>query len=71
VEATRAPFEAKDLLKSRQYRWNPQKRVWGKFISEKELESEKMWLREKIYAGKEENPASFCEVEIHERFKGE
>ncbi|WP_319379900.1 3'-5' exonuclease [Thiomicrorhabdus sp.] len=46
VKATGAPFEVKDALRSRGYRWNASERVWQKVIEQAELESETHWLRE-------------------------
>lgn len=44
VKATRAPFELKDALKSRQYRWQPNAKVWQKVIDETDLKDELAWL---------------------------
>jgi len=71
IESTKAPFEKKEILKSRQYRWNPQKRVWTKVISENELESEKDWLMKNVYVNFDENPASAYKVGAAERFQTE
>ncbi len=46
VKATGAPFEAKDALRSRGYRWNPSERVWQKVIEESCLQDEQAWLSE-------------------------
>jgi DNA polymerase-3 subunit epsilon len=44
VEATHAPFAAKDLLKSRGYRWDAAKRVWWREIDENAKAIERAWL---------------------------
>lgn len=48
-----APFETKDLLKERGYRWNGdangQPRAWWKDVGEAELEREKAFLRSDVY----------------------
>ncbi|MEO6446976.1 MAG: 3'-5' exonuclease [Gemmatimonadaceae bacterium] len=49
VEATAAPMERKDLLKSRWYRWNPEKRVWWKDVPDGDRAAEEEWLRAEIY----------------------
>lgn len=46
VKATRAPFELKDDLKARHYRWQPQAKVWQKVIDEDILAEELAWLIE-------------------------
>jgi DNA polymerase-3 subunit epsilon len=51
LQATNAPFEAKDLLKARGYRWNAEQRVWAtRLKSETELNAECAWLKEQVYA---------------------
>lgn len=48
-----APFETKDVLKERGYRWNGEAnglpRAWWKDIGEAELEGEKSFLRSEVY----------------------
>ena len=53
LQATGAPFEAKDLLKARAYRWNSDLRVWHTRLSdEAALEAECAWLKAKIYGAR-------------------
>ena len=53
LQATNAPFEAKDLLKARGYRWNAEQRVWHhRLSSEAELMAECEWLKSAVYAGR-------------------
>jgi DNA polymerase-3 subunit epsilon len=53
LQATGAPFEAKDLLKARAYRWNADQRVWHTRISdEAALEAECVWLKVKVYGAR-------------------
>jgi DNA polymerase-3 subunit epsilon len=52
VSALNSPFETKDLLRERNYRWNAEKRVWAKGVQKKHLEDEVAWLRNFIYGGK-------------------
>ncbi len=48
--ATGAPFDAKDLLKARGYRWNAEQRVWGTRIADDAaLQAECAWLRQNAY----------------------
>ncbi len=45
VEATNAPFEAKDALKARGYRWHANKRTWWTEIAAAGEAAELDWLR--------------------------
>lgn len=46
-----APFEVKDELKSRGYRWDQNLRVWSTIVTESDLESERKFLEEVVYKG--------------------
>ncbi|MDQ6996107.1 MAG: 3'-5' exonuclease [Mariprofundus sp.] len=56
--AYRAPFEKKDDLKARGYRWLPdfthegKKGVWSMSVPESDIEAEQQWLTDCIYKGK-------------------
>jgi DNA polymerase-3 subunit epsilon len=53
LQATNAPFESKDLLKARAYRWNAEQRVWQtRVASEAELAVECEWLKSSVYSGR-------------------
>lgn len=53
LNATAAPFEAKDTLKARGYRWDADARVWGCSLpSPERLDAECDWLREAVYGGR-------------------
>lgn len=52
VSALGSPFESKDALKERSYRWNGEKKVWAKSIPQKALDDEVSWLAQSVYAGK-------------------
>ncbi len=50
LQATGAPFDAKDLLKARAYRWNAELRVWHTRLGdEAALEAECAWLKANVY----------------------
>jgi DNA polymerase-3 subunit epsilon len=50
LRATGAPFEAKDKLKSRGYRWDGEGRVWWCSLgSDALLDAECAWLRAEVY----------------------
>ena len=54
LSATGAPFDSKDRLKARRYRWNGEQRVWQTRIdSEAALEAELQWLREQVYGARQ------------------
>lgn len=50
--AVRSPFESKDLLKARGYRWNADAKVWWADVAEHALDDERAWLGEHVYAGR-------------------
>ncbi len=51
--ATGAPFDAKDHLKSRAYRWAPEIKCWHRQLAtDKALQEEIDWLKRKVYQGK-------------------
>jgi DNA polymerase-3 subunit epsilon len=51
VAALGAPYEVKDTLKARGYRWDPARRVWAKRIFENHLKEERDFLSVEIYRG--------------------
>jgi DNA polymerase-3 subunit epsilon len=52
ISALGSPFESKDVLKERSYRWNADKKVWAKSIPQKSLDDEVSWLSQSVYIGK-------------------
>ena len=52
VSALQAPFETKDLLKARGYRWNAERKVWHTFIQESAFAAEAEWLKSEVYNNK-------------------
>lgn len=52
IDAVGAPFEAKDLLRSRGYRWNAQQRCWWREIPGEQRGEESDWLDQIIYRGR-------------------
>lgn len=54
VWAVAAPFDAKDLLAARGYRWSPgnvegTEKAWWTVVAEEALEAELQWLHENVY----------------------
>ena len=53
LSATGAPFESKDALKSRGYRWDTEGRVWWSSLSGKDaLNEELVWLKDQVYGSR-------------------
>ncbi|MFM2239992.1 MAG: hypothetical protein RJA69_1366, partial [Pseudomonadota bacterium] len=45
-----SPFESKDVLKQRGYRWSPELRCWTRLLSTQEqVQEETQWLRRRVY----------------------
>ncbi|RVU36010.1 hypothetical protein EOI86_12245 [Hwanghaeella grinnelliae] len=49
VHAVNSPFETKDILRARGYRWDPGDRVWWTLTED--LEGEQAWLSDHVYGG--------------------
>lgn len=53
LRATGAPFESKDALKARGYRWDNEQRVWWtSLVGEDALQQETVWLKAHAYNGR-------------------
>ena len=50
VRAFGAAFEVKDRLRARGYRWDPNRRVWGREVRDVDRFAEEAWLAANIYA---------------------
>lgn len=64
--AVGSPYETKDLLKARGYRWRPDVKVWWREVPEPEVEAERTWLAQEIYRGR--NRAEEARVTAFERY---
>lgn len=51
IFALSSPFDSKDLLKARSYRWDGNARTWWKEIDPKDLAAETEWLENHVYLG--------------------
>jgi DNA polymerase-3 subunit epsilon len=49
IFAEKAPFDKKDQLKERSYKWNPDMKVWFIDVNENDMADELTWLGENIY----------------------
>lgn len=67
VAAVGAPFNAKDLLKSRGYRWDPTHRYWWREIDADALDGEKSWLDHTVYGATGGHP-TVSRITASERF---
>lgn len=52
IWAVRSPFETKDRLRARGYRWNATAKVWWCDVPTAELDGERAWLDAEVYAGR-------------------
>jgi DNA polymerase-3 subunit epsilon len=52
ISALDAPFDSKDLLKARGYRWDAKRRCWHRTLGREEAAAEAPWLKERVYGGK-------------------
>ncbi len=52
LSALDAPFESKDLLKARGYRWDAKRRCWNKVMDRDAAAAEAPWLKEHVYGGR-------------------
>jgi DNA polymerase III subunit epsilon len=53
VYAINSPFETKDKLKARNYRWSAELRCWSRVVAgETETKQELEWLKHHVYAGR-------------------
>ena len=51
--ATGSPFETKDMLKARGYRWSAEIRCWSRVVAGEEARTEELtWLKRRVYAGR-------------------
>lgn len=66
VHAIDSPFDSKDRLKARGYRWDAAMKYWWREIARVELEAEQTWLKSDVYTGWGE-PAVH-EVTWHQRY---
>lgn len=67
--ATGSPFETKDLLRERGYRWDAERRCWHRVVPKSVAKDESEWLKAAVYGGR---PAQI-EVEVLDakvRFSG-
>lgn len=67
--ATSSPFETKDVLRERGYRWDPDRRCWHRVVPKSLAKEESEWLKATVYGGR---PAQI-EVEVLDarvRFSG-
>jgi DNA polymerase-3 subunit epsilon len=64
--AVGSPFETKDLLKARGYRWRADAKVWWRHVPADEAEAERAWLAREIYGGR--SRAEEVEVTAYRRY---
>lgn len=52
ITALGSPFETKEALKGRAYRWNADKKAWAKRVPKLGVDDEVAWMRTVVYGGK-------------------
>jgi DNA polymerase-3 subunit epsilon len=56
IWALGSPFETKDVLRQRGYRWfagdKDRQKTWHRMVPQAEIEAERAWLRDTVYGGK-------------------
>jgi len=52
VSPLNSPYDSKDQLKARGYRWSAERKLWSKFISVDALYLEAEWLKTEVYSGR-------------------
>lgn len=62
ISALDAPFESKDVLKARGYRWDAKRRCWHRTLGREEATAEAPWLKEHVYGGRSHE----VEVEVQD-----
>lgn len=67
VKAVNSPFESKDALKERGYRWDAQRRCWWTEIPESAMTEESQWLEAEVYQGPDRSESE--SVGLAERFR--
>jgi DNA polymerase III subunit epsilon len=68
LSATGAPFESKDVLKGRGYRWDGEAKVWNCTLSDDAaLEEELVWLAQAVY-GKRQATVDIERLDGHTRY---
>lgn len=61
IYALASPFETKDILKARAYRWNGDKKCWHLTVTGDDLlKAEVTWLKDNVYGGR----AAKVEIEV-------
>jgi len=68
VDAVGAPFDAKDFLKYRGYRWDNVKRYWSRSLYQDQWEDERAWLEDVVYRGS--FGGEVTEIPLTENFRG-
>ena len=69
VTALDSPYETKDVLKARGYRWDPEKKVWAGEVDSAGREAETQWLREAVY-GESQATVEIEKMTAKERYAG-
>jgi DNA polymerase III subunit epsilon len=66
IAAVAAPYDKKDLLKQRRYRWDADAKVWWRIVDETIMEAEMAFLKESIYVANAVCPAKIDKIDLCE-----
>lgn len=69
VWALNAPFDNKDKLKERGYRWDGERKTWNGFVAQSDLAIETEWLREEVYDNRKFR-LELEKIDAYNRFTG-
>jgi DNA polymerase III subunit epsilon len=50
--ATGSPFETKDILRERGYRWDAERRCWHRVVAKSAAKEESEWLKAEVFGGR-------------------
>ena len=68
VWARKSPFDTKDALKGRGYRWNDAQKTWFIDRFPAETEAETRWLHENVYGGNDKAPIEVVTFNAKDRY---
>ena len=68
VWARKSPFDTKDALKGRGYRWNDAQKTWFIDRLPADTEGETQWLRENVYGGHQAPPIEIATFTAKDRY---
>jgi DNA polymerase-3 subunit epsilon len=68
IRAVGTPFAAKNALKERRYRWDPEVRCWWTTVTHDNLTAEEAWLADLYEQYNSQHRPDICEIEPTQRW---